>query len=92
MAEAVPAAVATLTPLTEDVVHWEGDDGRLFFLLIEADMTSVPPAVDDRLDTAGEFIRDEGIGVAGSEWLLPCSRCISKYTDSMGINRAGHLK
>ena len=71
MAVAVP--VATLTPLTEDVVHWEGDNGRLFFLLIEADMTSVA-AVDDRLDTAGEFIRDEGIGVAGSEWLLPCRK------------------
>ena len=54
MAAAVPDA--TLTPLTEDVVHWEGDNGRLFFLLIEADMTSVA-ALDDRLNTAGEFIQ-----------------------------------
>ena len=52
----VAVPVATLTPLTEDVVHWEGDNGRLFFLLIEADMTSVA-AVYDRLDTAGEFIQ-----------------------------------
>ena len=64
-------AVATLIPLTEEVVHCEGEGGRLFFLLccIEADITSW---WDERLETAGEFISDDGLGVAGSEWLLPC--------------------